>query len=188
MMVLLFVLSILGFVASIGIHVVTFFPTEVSFDQAWLINGVLCAVWSPLLVLGTHKIFDLTTVGHKWTMIPKHSPEWTKKIAVILLTYAMVNFLFTMIVLNQGGFPAIVNGQMVLHTYNFGKVIEQLTPSEYVIHQAYITRVLSGHWIFFFWMGILASHTHLVEGALRRQTERKLLRAVEPALNVDQGK
>ena len=167
-MVILFVLSIIGLIASIGVHIATFFPSQVNLDAAWVLNGALCAVWTPLAMLGTQKLFDLTTVGQKWVLIPRYAPEWTKRVAAVMLFYAMFNFFFTMIALNNGGFPAIVDGQMVLHTYNFGRVISDLTPSEYAVHMAYITRVHSGHWIFFFWMGLLASHSHLVEASIKR--------------------
>lgn len=168
MMIGLFVLAIIGLVASIGVHVATFYPSQFGFEYAFLMNALICSVWTPLLVIGTQKIFDLTTVGEKWKLIPRHAPEWTKLIAVLLIIYATFNFLFTMIVLNHGGFPAIVDGRMVLHTYNFGVEISALSPQQFALHQAYIARVLSGHWIFFFWMGILASHSHLVEAARKR--------------------
>ena len=57
---------------------------------------------------------------------------------------------------------------------------ECLTADQFAIHQAYITRVLSGHWVFFFWMGILASHSHLIEGAKKRAA-----RQVATAVSMD---
>lgn len=160
-MITLFALSVLGFVLSILTHAATFAPS-LGGMQPWMLNLGVCFVWTPLLVIGTQKIFDITTVGEKWTLIPRHAPEWSKAAGVVLLIYAMVNFLFTMIVLNEGGYPAVVDGRMVLQTYNFGVVIRELSPQQYALHQAYITRALSGHWIFFFWMGVLAAHSHLV--------------------------
>jgi hypothetical protein len=152
---------VLGFVLSIVTHAATFAPS-LGGVEPWMLNLGVCFVWTPLLVIGTQKIFDITTVGEKWTLIPRHAPEWSKAVGVVLLFYAMVNFLFTMIVLNKGGYPAVVDGQMVLQTYNFGVILRELTPEQYTLHQAYITRALSGHWVFFFWMGILAAHSHLV--------------------------
>lgn len=172
-------LSALGLILSAAAHAATFFPASPISEAAWMLNLGLCVVWTPLLWLGTQRIFDIVNVGNKWTMIPRHAPEWSKSIGVVLLAYAVFNFLFTMLVLNRGGFPALVDGRMVLQTYNFGVILAELTPAQFRLHQAYLVRATSGHWMFFYYMGILAAHSHL--------RDRQLARRAAPARVAESG-
>jgi hypothetical protein len=59
--------------------------------------------------------------------------------------YAIFNFLFTEIVLNEGALPRVVGGQHVLFTH--GAVVRTLTEGEYARHLVYDTRAQSGHWM-----------------------------------------
>ncbi len=158
----------LGFTLSLAVHIATFFPGSPLLALAAPLNVALCVVWSPLLWIGTRRLFDITAVGDRWAAIPRHAPEWGKGVGAALLAYAVINFLVSMLALNRGGFPAVVDGEAVLQTYNFGVVLARLTPEEFARHQAYTVRASSGHWLFFFWMGALAAHSHLRERALRR--------------------
>jgi hypothetical protein len=169
--ILVLVMAIIGLALSILAHGATFFPAAGLIEQAWLLNVGLCAVWIPLLAMGTIRIFDITSVGEKWTTIPRYAPEWAKGVAVLLLIYAVFNFLFTMIVLNQGAYPAEVDGRYVLHTYNFGVVLKELSQAEYLLHQAYTLRASSGHWIFLFYLAALGAHSYAVGGRLAKQAK-----------------
>ncbi len=188
-MVLVVVVALIGLVLSAAAHAATFFaPAAPWLSSAWLLNLGLCAVWLPLLVIGTYRIFDIVHVGHKWTLIPRHAPEWSKRVAAGLLLYAVFNFLFTMIVLNQGAYPAVVEGRYVLHTYNFGVVLRELTPAEFQLHQAYTLRASSGHWVFMFYMAALGAHSHVVARRLERTARRSTAAgAVAPALTLEQA-
>lgn len=171
-MILIVVVALIGLLASIAAHIATFFPPSPLLDAAWVLDVALCGVWLPLLVAGTLRIFDIVNVDQKWTLIPRHAPEWSKRLAVVLLAYAIFNFLFTMIVLNEGGFPAVVDGRAVLHTYNFGVVIRELTPAEYQLHQAYVVRASSGHWMLLYYLAAMGAHSHVVARRLARQAAR----------------
>jgi len=153
--------ALLGFLFSAAAHIATFFPPSPILESAWLLNIALCGVWLPLAIIGTRRIFDIVNVGEKWTLIPRHAPDWMKLIAVTFLAYAVFNFLFTMLALNQGGFPAQVDGRYVLHTYNFGVILRELTPAEYTQHRAYLVRASSGHWMFLFLLAAMASYSWL---------------------------
>jgi hypothetical protein len=170
--ILVVVMAIIGLVLSIAAHAATFFPASGVIEQAWLLNVGLCAVWVPLLALGTYRIFDIANVGETWTTIPRHAPEWAKGVAVGLLIYAVFNFLFSMIVLNQGAYPAEVDGRYVLHTYNFGVVLKELTREEFLLHQAYTLRASSGHWIFLFYLAAMGAHSYAVGARLAKQAQR----------------
>ena len=169
-MVGLFILAVMGVFISLFVHISTFIPGVSLGTSAWLINLLCAAIWTPLLLVGTYRIFDITNVGNEMRLLPRYAPEWTKNVAVPMLVYAMLNFFFTMVVLNKGGFPAIVDGEYVLHTFNYGRVLATLSAEQFTQHQTYLLRATSGHWIFLFHIAAMSAYSQARSRRLARQT------------------
>lgn len=80
------------------------------------------------------------------------------------MLYALFNFAFTSIVLNDDGSPEVVNGQLTLVRH--GAVIKILTREQFTSHQIYEARSNSGHWMVFYLIAIVALRWKM------RQSER----------------
>lgn len=65
----------------------------------------------------------------------------------MIFVYAGMNFLLFMLH-TEGGMPAVQDGKYLL--LNHGKLIRQLTPSEFASFKTNELRSFSGHWLFFY--------------------------------------
>lgn len=86
----------------------------------------------------------------------KGTPAWTRAVTGPLVVYVPFNFIFTLLRLG-GGSPAIRGGQYVL--LNHGKLIRTLTESQYHLYNAYVIRLFSGHWMMFYFVGMMLLYT-----------------------------
>lgn len=169
-MLLVLILAAAGVAISLTVHLSTFFGYSPLVTQTtWASNMGLCAVWLPIWALGASRLFRYGDSDDAWKIIPPHAPEWAKRMAVGLLLYAFFNFTYTMVFLNQGGYPIAVDDGLVLRTYNFGVVLKQLTPPEFYWHQAWTLRAGSGHWIFLYYFAAMTAYSKYREGVLLRQ-------------------
>ena len=79
--------------------------------------------------------------------IRKLAPAWMRILTGTCFTYALVNFV-VMLVLLQGGSPyQRQDGSFVLQSG--GRVIRELTKEEFRRHRGYVIRLFSGHWMLF---------------------------------------
>jgi hypothetical protein len=80
-------------------------------------------------------------------LVRRFRPRPVAVVLAILGVYAMVNFAASLALLN-GGVPERdgISYRLTSH----GKVLKQLTESDYLWHRAYQTRLATGHWMFFF--------------------------------------
>ena len=91
--------------------------------------------------------------------------------------YAVFNFCFTIFYLNEGGGPDRIKGDLVLHSH--GRVIRKLTPEEFQIHQAYVVRTFSGHWMAFYSMSMTILYARLAEQRLAMSSKDQSRHTVE---------
>jgi hypothetical protein len=80
--------------------------------------------------------------------------------------YAVFNFMFTLLVLNEGASPEAVGGRYYLMTH--GVVVRELDGQGFVRHKVYEAREQSGHWMLFYTVAAAA----LLEG-VKRATPRR---------------
>lgn len=73
---------------------------------------------------------------------------------IVFTLYALFNFFFTSIVLNQDASPEVVNGQFALVRH--GAVLKILTKQQFTTHQIYEARMNSGHWLALYTFAIVA--------------------------------
>ena len=138
-----------GFIFSLIAHLATFLginPQGV-FPPIWLLHIGIFVVWIPTVFL-LRKIFKKTGRQGFWKSAVGNAPRWMQALCLFFFIYAFFNFFITVLVLNQGGVPSIINGKKVLQSH--GEVIKELTDKEFFRYQAYTFRAFSGHWMFFY--------------------------------------
>jgi hypothetical protein len=144
-MTVIFVLSLIGFLASLGVHIVTFMPGV----QMSMMTGF--CLFFPTLIVGAvlniliiaRRRLDYITLprGEFWKFVTHHAPTWMRSIQVVLLVYIVFNYVYTMVLINRGGFPRQVGGQFFLMSYK--DVLRKLTWEDYLFHVAIGWRMLS---------------------------------------------
>ncbi len=149
----IFYVAVFGLVASALAHFVTFLginPQRV-FPLVWSLHVLIFVVWIPV-VFACRSICTKDNRRHFWKIAIRNAPNWMKVLSMTLFAYAFFNFLFTIFVLSEGGVPSELDGKKVIH--NHGNVIRELTDEEYELHQAYLVRTFSGHWMVFYAVGM----------------------------------
>lgn len=73
-------------------------------------------------------------------------PRWVAVLGGVLLPYVLMNFLFVLHI--GGGNPVEQEGKFLLMSH--GKLVRELTASEYIILQTNQLRGFSGHWLVFY--------------------------------------
>ena len=146
MMEAVFILSSLGFLGSLAVHLAALLGlADVPLGVAW-------ALFFPALALGAlantrvilqryHDYTDLPP-GEFWRFITRNAPDWMRSLQLGLVIYAVFNFYFTMLVINRGAYPRFVDGAYVLERHKV--VIQTLTRQEYLWHAGFVVRMLSG--------------------------------------------
>lgn len=145
MVALSFVVSSLGFLLALGVHLLSAAGVaDVPLTTAF-------GVFFPLIALGVgtnvyviaqrHFDYESLPPGEFWRFITRSAPEWMRSLQVGLLLYAVFNFYFTMLYINRGAYPRIVDGVYVLERHKV--VIETLTRGEYLWHSGFVVRLLS---------------------------------------------
>jgi hypothetical protein len=76
-------------------------------------------------------------------------PKWVKYAFYVLGAYTLINFLL-FLYLMEGGSLDIRGGKYILH--NHGTIIRELTEQEYKLHETYVLRGFSGHWLWFYFV------------------------------------
>lgn len=159
---LLFLFSAAALVISAAVHASTFFginPIGVS-RWVWGLHVLVFVVWIPVVVLCAKSV---TKANRRtfWRVVTRSAPRWMKVLSMGLAAYAIFNFLYTGFVKSEGGVPAVIDGERVIH--NHGDIIRKITAEEYELHQAYGVRTFSGHWMIFYAAGMTVLCSRLRE-------------------------
>jgi hypothetical protein len=137
------VVALLGFFASLIVHVTTFFGVDPSKHAPWVwaLHFGIFVVFFPMVFAqrGTKKEF--------WGKLNASLPRWGRYAVKALFAYALVNFALFLF-LSKGGVPEESDGRYVLR--NHGEIIRELSPEEYERQKAYVLRGFSGHWMVFY--------------------------------------
>jgi hypothetical protein len=141
-----FLLSLCCFVISLSYHVASYFVTLNPSGLSVVIGiGLILLVLVPILVgrsFSRGQRLNVSDAG----LIPKI-------LFAVWLTYMSATYFYTTFALNQGGVPAMMNGQYVLA--NHGKVIRILELSEYVLHKNLEFRMQSAVGVLFGAFGLM---------------------------------
>ena len=139
--------ALLGLAASLLAHVAAICGVDVA-AQLPLVWGLHVGTFLVLLpfVLSARKI-----LGPKpgLARLAEIFPVWLFAVAVLLFIYAFINFQLTMSVLADGS-PGERAGKLVLEDH--GRLVREITESEYHRYKAYELRSFSGHWLLLYFV------------------------------------
>ena len=139
-------LALLGFT----VHALTFF----GYDPRALSLGLWYGLqFSSALAL----IVALVTFGENRRINLLAPSESLDKLVAwcffIFIVYCVFNFLFTGLVLLNGGNPQIANGNYAIGSHGF---LTTISKEEFMRAMVYEARLYSGHWTAFFFFAIMA--------------------------------
>ena len=139
-------LALLGFT----VHALTFF----GYDARALSLGLWYGLqFSSALAL----IVALVTFGENRRINLLAPSESLDKLVAwcffIFIVYCVFNFLFTGLVLLNGGNPQIANGNYAIGSHGF---LTTISKEEFMRAMVYEARLYSGHWTAFFFFAIMA--------------------------------
>jgi hypothetical protein len=135
MWIILAIVAAAGFVLSAIVHGSTYFGEPSSSGVNGLLHTGAIALVLPIVLISGSR-----------SLLPPETPLPLKVLGWVLVAYAVSNFLWS-IALLQGGTPEFLDGRYVLHSH--GRVIKELTLTEYGRDQGYVRRLFSGHWLVF---------------------------------------
>jgi hypothetical protein len=137
--------ALIGFCLSLAVHVAALLGADVSeqVPHLWLLHVGVIVVFGPL-VLASHRAFGRAP---SFAVIRSAYPAWAVMIAAVLFPYAVLNFILFMVA-TEGGTPHAEGGRFILHSH--GKLIREISSSEYVAFKANEVRGFSGHWLVFY--------------------------------------
>ena len=159
-----FYLAVVCLVASVVVHVSTFFgvnPQRV-FPAVWVLHALVFVVWFPV-VLSCQRACKGHYAKDFWRIAMRYAPTWMKSLSVVLFAYGFVNFFITFLVLGEGGVPVESGVRKTLESH--GTVIRELTDEEFELHEAYGLRGFSGHWMIFYSIGMTVLCSRLRDDA-----------------------
>jgi hypothetical protein len=149
---LIAIVAFVGFALSIAVHGATFLGVDLM-EKSPLVWGLHFGIF-PLAILMalTIRVEEKDFYGFfrkfsTWKGFVGPMPPWAKYVVYFLLAYDFINFgLFFF--LSGGGTPELRDGKYVLHDH--GRIIKELTEQQYHLQNAYILRLFSGAWMFFY--------------------------------------
>ena len=141
-------LALAGFVLALAVHAAAVCGVDASdhVPGVWWLHVGIFVVFFPY-VFAMRK-----AVGQAgdWRQAQKALvPAPLRQLGSALLTYAVLNFMWTMLTLSHGS-PAVVDGQYVLQ--NHGHVVGEITQAQYAAGKAAQMRLFSGHWMAFYFL------------------------------------
>lgn len=145
MLELMFIATLLGFLVSLSVHVLSLFgladiPLGSAFAAFFLIN-IAALVANTGVIAQRRQDYRWLPPGEFWRFISENAPGWMRRVQIGLVLYAFFNFYLTMVAVNRGAYPRLVEGAYVLERHKV--VIETLTRDQYLWHASYVVRMLS---------------------------------------------
>jgi hypothetical protein len=175
-MIVFLLLAIVGFVASVLVHLASYGHEPLGIEQTWPLHVGIFVVFIPAVVgaQGRRRGGGHDCAGAEY----EHAPRWMSRVLAVCGAYALVNFvLFIVIMMGTAWTAGSVRerkGRPVL--MKDGEVLREATDEEVRLARARTTRGFSGHWMFFYWASIIgivdARRRHAIEAARREAAVR----------------
>jgi drug/metabolite transporter (DMT)-like permease len=133
-----------GLVASLGVHGLALLgvPLQDEVPGVWLLHAGIFVVFAPVVFYLRRKAEGDDPMG-----IFKGMRPWASVALVVLGIYAFLNFFMAMSSLGEGS-AELRDGKYVLQ--NKGRLIREISASEYKANRAATLRAFSGHWMLFY--------------------------------------
>ncbi|MEZ4887227.1 MAG: hypothetical protein R3E32_21020 [Chitinophagales bacterium] len=152
--------ALFGLGVSLTIHIISYFsPQSIgNFSFSYVLHFFALLMVIPAIG-ALDRINQTDNWRLMWKSLQQKVPKMLQWLAVALLAYALFNFFYNFMVLNQGGQVCIAEGEYVLS----GKegILKKLSTEEYFVHKAYSTRTDSAYWILFFYLQSVILYTGL---------------------------
>ena len=152
MLLVLFLLSSLGFALSVAVHLLTFTAWDPLPDgpYVWLLHVGIFPIFL-LLSLRKKSQRGFRSCGRGSGEFEPYVPTWMRRLVRLLFPYVMLNFVLWMVLSSvwfSNGQPTLRNGRYVLMKKS--AVIRPSSASEYHRYHALHLHGFSGHWMIFY--------------------------------------
>ena len=139
--------ALAGFSVSLAVHVSALFGVDVSakIPFIWLLHVGIFVVFIPF-VLSSRKVLGESPT---FAEIRTAFPAWVLVLGGVIFAYAVINFLLFAFA-TEGGGPSIRDGKFILQSH--GRLIREISPTEYAAFKANQVRGFSGHWLVFYYV------------------------------------
>lgn len=139
--------ALTGFLLSLLVHVMVLMGVDLTtcVPAVWDLHFGIFVVFLPFVLLSRKGLAGKNSV----LGIAADVPRWVAVLGAMIFAYAMVNF-FIFTQHSENGNALIQHGKRVL--LNHGKLIRELTASEYTALKANELRGFSGHWLLLYFM------------------------------------
>jgi hypothetical protein len=137
--------ALIGFVCALAVHLLTFGESRLQPELSgiWILHVGLFFVFVPM-IFSVRRRFGQKLTHHDLLSL---LPVWATRLVAIVFVYVIVNFaLFALNI--RGGSPGVHAGAFVIQDH--GRVIQEISESQYRQLQAYVIRGFSGHWLVFY--------------------------------------
>jgi hypothetical protein len=164
-MILFMALALVGFGASLLVHMSSWGHEPLSINQTWPLHVGIFVVFIPA-VLGQRRNPNRAAARDRKAPQYPLAPPWMNKVLNICGLYTVVNFLL-FIVLLMAFTPNVRerDGRYVIEKGH--EVVRPATDEEVRTYHARIARGFSGHWMIFYWAALVG----LIDGRRRREIE-----------------
>jgi hypothetical protein len=141
------VVALVGFLLSLVVHVQALMGIDVAspIPSVWLLHVGIFIVFLPFVLLSRKDFAG----NRSWFGMAKGLPLWVAVLGGGIFIYALVNFALFMLH-TEGGNPTFENGKYLLMEH--GKLIREITGTEYSAFKVNEVRGFSGHWLVFYFV------------------------------------
>jgi hypothetical protein len=166
-MIVFMTLSLIGFAASLCVHLSSWGHQPLGIEQTWPLHVGIFVVFIPM-ALGQKS--DARGPAERRKSQYPHAPPWMNKVLAVCGLYAVVNF-FVFFALTIAFTPNVRerDGRQVIEKNH--EVVRPATEDEVRIYHARIARGFSGHWMVFYWAALVG----LIDGRRRREIKAAAL-------------
>ncbi|MFK7907048.1 MAG: hypothetical protein AB8B69_18075 [Chitinophagales bacterium] len=143
--------ALFGLGVSLTIHILSYFSPQVigMFSYSYAIH-----LFALLMVVPTIGSMDRISQTENWRLIgeslKQKIPKALQWIAGFLFVYALFNFFYNFMVLNEGAQVCIAEGEYVLASSE--SILKKLSTDDYYMHKAFSLRTDSAYWLLFFYI------------------------------------
>jgi len=140
--------ALVGFVISAAVHLLAVSGVDVlaRYPDAWMLHIGVFIVFVPYVFARRKTLGARPTL----TRIRAQFPDWVVAIGLCLFAYTIANFLLFMLHAAPNGNPEIQEGKYLL--VNHGRIVREVTATEYASLRSQQIRGFSGHWMFFYFV------------------------------------
>lgn len=144
-----FVPAFVGFVASLAVHLRTYFTDYARSDSlaVYALHG-FCLVMCFLMLPFTRRMEKLW--GRRATFAKDYGGRTGQRIITVLFAYAIINFMLFLGISVAKGQMRVWEKDQTYHARGWGAVDREISETEYLQHQVRELRGFSGHWMLFF--------------------------------------